>query len=329
MKISYLIFTLSLFVLILNTDFELISNTLKYIETLSPLNTFKFEIPAQYEKKAIFKVTTNKTSSSGIYDTLKITAFEYLSRDEEKGLISNTFSIFSNTNTFSKLYEINHSSTAYLAFQIQPSVEITSVYLKVIVNSTIIHKYLLFNNSKEYLGTLYPSDIYQFNIYSKNNRYINIEFTKNDTLSTNSQEIIAYEYDDYKNKTNLLKKQILILSYNSIKNSYSLSYNVNSSKTQLVSFEINPRYQMESTYVKVSIFLLYYDLYSGRSQFVGNLLTSKTYKFYVGAQYYNYVDIEFTKNDKLSTNSQYIDIYEYYTSSKYSDCRQVLASYKF
>ena len=106
--------------------------------------------------------------------------------------------------------------------------------INVIANVTSL-VYKLINEIPIYLDILSSSYIYLFYISARKYELIDIEFSKIDTLFTNSQPITIYEYqwETFYSFPGHLIKQNLTLSYNSIKNSYSLSYNVNSSRTTL------------------------------------------------------------------------------------------------
>ena len=178
------------------------------------------------------------------------------------------------------------------------------------------YEYELTSGSSLFFPTLSKPYIYKFYIPSKFCQRVDIEFTKNDDLSTNYQSIIIYEYSNRASETEL-KKTNTYLSYKSSYNSYSKSYTINYTDTNYLAFEISPYYEMVFVYVKATVIspVYEYELSDSVSKYFSILYPGCIYKFYISTQYDQILDIEFSKNDSKSTSYQYITIYEYSSES--------------
>ena len=294
-----------------STIYDLKNGIPKNFSNLSTSLIYLFCISAKYYEFIDIEFTKNDTLFSN-YQEIIIYEYEYEGGYSQYYLTKKNLSLSYNSikNSYSLSYTVNSFKTNSVGFEINPKYQMNSI--NVIANVTSL-VYKLINEIPIYLDILSSSYIYLFYISARKYELIDIEFSKIDTLFTNSQPITIYEYqwESFCSFPGHLIKQNLTLSYNSIKNSYSLSYNVNSSRTNYVAFEINPNYQMNSTYITANIMPLVYNLTNENPIYLDILFTSYTYLFHITAKYSQYIDIKFSKTDKLSTNSQNIIIYEY------------------
>lgn len=249
MKLYFLIIILSFIGPILNSDYEydLMSGKSKFVDTLDKKKSYKFYISAIYNHKVYIKFTKSDSSSTS-YESIKI--YEYGDRNGTRliGWTSyNYLSYSSSTNSYSYTYLVFYEGCKYLAFEIHPLYSMYSAY----VEATFIYEYDLTIGSSIHFNVLSTSYIYRFFISAQYNQKINIEFQKNDSLSTSSQSITIYELS----KKSISAREIYEinnLNYSSAKNSYSISYNIISFFCKYLAFEIFPYYEMSNTYVKVT-----------------------------------------------------------------------------
>ena len=157
------------------------------------------------------------------------------------------------------------------------------------------------------------SYIYKFYLDVEYGETADFEYTKTDTFYTSKECITLYRYTTRYATTELFKKNFT-LSYNSTKNSFSLSYENEDIYCNYLAFEMIPDYQMTSFNVKATLKVVVdfeYDLNLDSQTSFYALYSSYIYKFYISAKIYEKITIEFTKTDSTSNNIQYVTIFEY------------------
>lgn len=301
-------------------EYDLTSGSTQSFPTMSTSYIYKFYMVVEYGETADFEYTkSDSTYTSKEY----VTIYRYTTRYATIELFKKNFTLSydSTKKTFSQSYENEDIYCSYLAFEITPDYQMTSVNVKAIIKIVVDYEDDLDRDSQNNVGTLYDSYTYKFYISAKTYEKITIEFTKTDSISDNIQNVNIYEYSNRASTTELSKKS-KNLSFSSSKNSFSTSYSVEKPSCNYVAFEMRPRNTM--SYVKViNTIKTYsyneYNLTSGSSIYIPTLSTSGIYKFYLSVQYDQTVYIEFTKSDSIAYNYQYITVFEYSTRSSISE----------
>ena len=113
-------------------EYDLASGSYQYFGKLSNKAIYKFYIDIEYGQKVDI-VFTKSDSSSTTYQNITIYAYPFKSSNYE--LIKENYSLSYNPteNSYTKSYKVYSYSTKYLAFEIIPFYEMTSVYISVTV----------------------------------------------------------------------------------------------------------------------------------------------------------------------------------------------------
>ena len=306
-------------------QYDLYSGSTKSFPTMSTSYIYKFYLEVNYGETADFEFTkSDSTYTSKEYVTLYRYTTRYATTELYKGNL--TLSYDSTKKTFSQSYENEDIYCSYLAFEITPDYQMTSVNVKAIIKVVVDYEYDLDRDSEKSFYSLSNSYTYKFYISAKAYEKITIEFTKTDSISDNIQYVTIYEYSSKASTTELVKKSEN-LSFSSSKNSFSTSYMAEKPSCNYVAFEMRPRNTMSNVKI-INTIKTYtyneYNLISGSSLYITALSTSGIYKFYLPVQYNQIVNIEFTKNDSISTNYQYITLFEYSTRSSINELSREL-----
>ena len=246
---------------------------------------------------------------------LYIYIYEYSNRNSTIpiGWTSNNYlSYSSSTNSYSYLYLVSYPTCKYLAFEIKPLYSMISTYVVAIY----VYEYDLNIGSSLYFEELSNSYFHIFYVSVKYPQSINIEFSKNDSLSTSSQSITISELSNKGSSS--IRWNSYNLSYNSLTNSYSISYKIYYSSCKYLAFEILPYYQMSRAYVKVTNnpYVYYYQLTSYSEQHFPILSKSNIHKFYIPAKYDQKVEFKLTGfSSSLNFDTIYICEYINYESA--------------
>jgi hypothetical protein len=190
------------------------------------------------------------------------------------------------------------------------------------VEAIYVYEYDLNIGSSLYFEVLSTSYFYIFYISVKFPQTINIKFSKTDSLSTSSQSITISELSN-RASSSIIRWNSYNFIYNSLANSYSISYIIYYSSCKYLSFEILPYYKMSSVYVKVANNpqVYNYDLTSNSKKYISKLSESNIYKFYIPVKYNQKVEFKLT-GFSSPLNSDTIYIYEFSNRDTTSELRK-------
>ena len=315
--------------------YNIYSDITYHYETLSNPYTYKFYLSAQNNQILDIELAYNEIFD--IAPTQEITIYEYSSRYKKVDLhkFIEKFEYNSYLNTFLLSFDVgvyySPFSVSYVALEIKPPCNMTSVNLTVNKNDAEGYIYDLTNNTQFYLRALIKRRTYKFYISAKGNQSVEYELTKLDSLTMNYLNIIVYEYSSrYSSKE--ISKNYVNLKYNSYNNSYNLLYIISNSSTTYVALQIDVSYDyFISVYLKAKVkhYNREFDLVKGFPKFIDNLYSKFTYKFYIPIKYHQKISVEFTGNLQTSYYTQYINIYEYSSRTMKTFLRNISQSLNY
>ena len=286
-----------------NGIYDLESGESKKIANIIPGGIYIFYIPAYELQKVNVSLSTISTNSKP-FDS--ITAQEYEYRDNSfhckseakiesiSNIKSNSQlnSFFTYTVSLDKIYKFHQ--TNYLALKIIPN-DIS--YLTIKIDNPIQYNDLE-NGIKKTFNNLKANTTYIFYCMGEKNQYAKIYLETTDSLNNKPfKNVIIYEL---LNKTffyNYKREDVpFSFSTNNKQLSLSASYEIQSFYAHIISFRINPLYDIDSINIKINIQGLSYSLIPGISQKINNVISAEQYSFYLRTNLYDIININLTTN---------------------------------
>ena len=285
-----------------NGIYDLKSGESKKITNVLSKDTYIFYIPA-YEKQNINIFLTTNEIGSQPFESVKIYEYEY--RDNSfhskyKSIISPISSVKSNQQLIlSYEYRVSidntyvYSQTNYLALRIVTN---DIKYFIVKINNPIEY-YDLNNGVQKTFYNLKSNTTYIFYGKGIQYQYAKIFFETNSLNDKSLDKVIFYEL---RNKTYNYynEKGEIPISFKSSYNqlSTSASYEIENYYTKLISFRINPLYDIDELNVKINIQGFSYTLSENKEKSISSVISGEQYTFLMRSNLYDLVNITVTTN---------------------------------
>ena len=307
-------FSLSIKTRYIPPDFEynLTSGITQYLENLSSLYIYKFYIPAKHEEKVEIEFTSEDKFNTD--KDQKITFYEYYERERKDDLHTKSENLVYNFyhNSYLSFISLDNNydfSVQYLAFEIKPNFNMTSINVTATIPGKIIN---IKNGQQLYFQALYKESIYRFSLDCEYTDYLVFELTKTYNLHL---EDIRLNFLEYKSKDEKeTKKTRDYFIYDVLSKSFKIIYAIQDilSNYLLIELEMSD-YYLFSVNLKANIikYNSKIDLIYESSKFIQYLINNLPYRFYVKAKYQQKIYLEFDVSSSYISKKQLLNVIEY------------------
>lgn len=285
-----------------NGIYDLKSGESKKITNLLSGGTYIFYIPAYELQKVNISLSTISTNSNP-FENIYVYEYEYRDNsffckyNEQILFISNKTSnsqlnsFFTYDVTSDKIYK--YYQTNYISFKIVPN-DISYLTIKI---DNPIEYYDLESGIQKTFYNLNANTTYFFYCKGVQNQYAKIYVESDSLIDKPFKNIIIYELLD-KTYYYTFKRGDVPISFisDNNKSSMSASYEILSYNAKIISFRINPLYNINSINIKINIQGLSYSLSPGISKTIDNIISGGQYTFYLRTNLYDIVNINLTTN---------------------------------
>jgi len=119
-------------------EFDLTNGLSKYFTTLSNTSIYKFYVPVESSQNVNFQISKNDSTYTNMQ---YITIYDYTNRNDKNVYKMDFYTMLYNKseNAYSISYVTWLSRSGYVAFEINPNCQMTSVYVKATVKDDIIY----------------------------------------------------------------------------------------------------------------------------------------------------------------------------------------------